>query len=47
MSRLAIEATQGVTDLVEAIRFYANGSITMTRLDAVMAALPESPDHIW
>jgi Effector-associated domain 2 len=37
----------GLTDLVEAIRFYANGSITMARLDAVVAALPEDPDRIW
>jgi hypothetical protein len=34
----------GLTDLVEAIRFYANGSITMARLDAVMAVLPEDAD---
>jgi hypothetical protein len=33
----------GLTDLVEAIRFYANGSITMGRLDAVVAALREDP----
>jgi hypothetical protein len=33
----------GLAELVEAIRFYANGAIAMTRLDAVVGELP--PDR--
>jgi hypothetical protein len=36
----------GLDELIEAIRFYANGSIAMARLDAVVAALPADPDGI-
>jgi hypothetical protein len=36
----------GLSELVEAIRFYANGSIAMTRLDTVVAELPPGPGPI-
>jgi hypothetical protein len=36
----------GLAELVEAIRFYANGSIAMTRLDALIGELPPDPGPI-
>jgi hypothetical protein len=36
----------GLTELVEAIRFYANGSTAMTHLDEVIGELPPDPGPI-
>lgn len=36
----------GLDELIQAIRFFADGSIAMTRLDAIVAVLPAEPNEV-